>query len=478
MPKAQNPTTFARHFGVKPAALSKLGVLNPTLALDSLLFIDPLLLSHSQHPEMRSAARTFRSFFTNVIQLLQHSKAPNDVAWRNADRIFRFPEIPGTCLGYGANSIRGSAFGPKLRKQLLSTAHEIVSLGVVDPDLFLMLALFEKDFGPDRISDLTTNVILDDLLRFNARVLKRLGVPVEPFTVKGKAAALPVNPFAKSRTPVILVPHDVLRSLPIAVGWDGVESAAAANSALRARVNAHVSEIWTKKSKRDKKRLRDQVLVSKDAVKAVLEAIRSVPADAYSLEHDPEGRINWASTGSQAAASHPLTIPKPTDTSLASALTIVRTIVRQFRHLVEQNGLWKSLWHGRDALPEKYAQLLFFAIAYGYCHANNLDLSPEVDSGNGQVDFKFSKGFEDRVLVEIKLSNHNKVVPGYTSQLEAYKAAEQTLRAVYLVIDVGRMGTKAQRLRQLRNAAAARKEPASDLEFVDAKQRASASKRK
>jgi hypothetical protein len=43
MPKARNPTTFSRWFKVTPKALDKLGVLDPTLAIDTRLFIDPLL---------------------------------------------------------------------------------------------------------------------------------------------------------------------------------------------------------------------------------------------------------------------------------------------------------------------------------------------------------------------------------------------------------------------------------------------------
>jgi hypothetical protein len=145
--------------------------------------------------------------------------------------------------------------------------------------------------------------------------------------------------------------------------------------------------------------------------------------------------------------------------------------------LIEQNGLNDSLWHKGKPLVERYSQLLFFAVAYSYCKANNLDISPEVDSGNGQVDFKFSGGFKQRVLVEVKLSNHGKVVPGYALQLEAYKAAEETTRAIYLVIDVGKIGTKAKRLIGLRNEAAARGDPISDIEFVDAKPKPPASKR-
>ncbi len=127
---------------------------------------------------------------------------------------------------------------------------------------------------------------------------------------------------------------------------------------------------------------------------------------------------------------------------------------------------------------ESTAQRLFFAVAYSYCKANNIDVSPEIDTGTGKVDFKFSSGFEARTLVEVKLSTNARLVHGYEVQLETYKASEETRSAIYLVIDVGSMGKKEERLLKLRrDAAASGDEPLSDLEFVNGIIKPSASKR-
>lgn len=109
--------------------------------------------------------------------------------------------------------------------------------------------------------------------------------------------------------------------------------------------------------------------------------------------------------------------------------------------------------------------------------ANNIDISPEIDTGNGKIDFKFAVSFNERVLVEVKLSTNSNVVSGYTTQLEIYKASQQTMRAIYLLIDVGSMGKKDKRLIDIRNEAAKLGNPLSELEFVDGTIKASASKR-
>lgn len=213
---------FSEHFGIDPAALEELGVLDPTLNVDTNLFIDPLLLAHSAHDEMRKGATaTYEAHFGKVIRLLTASKRVEDPAWKAAEKLLRFPEVKGTCLGYGAESVSGSGSGADATASYISTAREIVTIGVDDPDLFVAMALFEDGVGPDRISDMTTNVILPDLLAFNEKVLKALGVTTEEFKIRLKngleyVTKLPVNPCVEKRTPVILVPRDILRELPMA----------------------------------------------------------------------------------------------------------------------------------------------------------------------------------------------------------------------------------------------------------------------
>jgi hypothetical protein len=115
-------------------------------------------------------------------------------------------------------------------------------------------------------------------------------------------------------------------------------------------------------------------------------------------------------------------------------------------------------------------------VAYSYCKANNLDVTPEADAGNGPVDFKFSSGFNTRVLVEIKLST-NSLLHGYEKQLEIYKKADDTDHGIYLVVDVGGIGQKYAEVQRSRLAAIERGETTSKIFLVDGNRRASASKR-
>lgn len=475
MAKARNPITLSREFGIDQKVLARLGVLDATLAIDTKLFIDPLLLSRSKHAEFsKDAVQQYNSHFDTIIRLLANSRSEGDPAWKAAEKKLAFPEISGTCLGYGAGSIHGSGFGPKLTNRVLHVAAQIVEIGVRDSDLFSAMALFESDIGPDRISDMTTNIIISALSAFNARILGELGLKGKTFPI-GKFL---VNPHEEKRTPIILIPTDILRKLPIAHDWDSIADAARRNEELRTRINKHVASIWTKKTKRDKVRLKTQALANKEAFETLLKAIKSAPAQPYDITSDPEGVITWATKGEQYAEKFPLKFKKKSTNTLDGVFVIVKEIVEQFRHLIENNGLNKELYQtNKSPRHESTSQRLFFAVAYAYCRANNVDISPEIDTGSGKIDFKFSIGFNARVLVEIKLSTNPKAVTGYQTQLEVYKAAEETMKAIYLVIDVGKMGSKEKILTKLRNEARKRNEPLSDLEFVDGTIKPTASKR-
>jgi hypothetical protein len=97
--------------------------------------------------------------------------------------------------------------------------------------------------------------------------------------------------------------------------------------------------------------------------------------------------------------------------------------------------------------------------------------------GGGPIDFKFSSGYQARVLVEMKRSG-GAVVHGYEKQLEFYKTASQTEFAVFAIIDYGDLGNKLYEIRRIRDERLKNGERASEIAVIDATRKASASKRK
>lgn len=93
------------------------------------------------------------------------------------------------------------------------------------------------------------------------------------------------------------------------------------------------------------------------------------------------------------------------------------------------------------------------------------------------VDFKLSQGFEQKVLVEVKLSSNPKLLHGYEKQLEIYKKGDDTERAFFVIVDIGHIGDKYQKVQQARIATEKEGKKVSKIIHIDAQQKDSASKR-
>ncbi|WP_196488931.1 hypothetical protein [Burkholderia cepacia] len=207
------------------------------------------------------------------------------------------------------------------------------------------------------------------------------------------------------------------------------------------------------------------------------EGIAEVLRRITQLEHAIEGYHNDVSgvVETYVRQTANLQLQRPLDA--ISLFRTVQVIVAKFQDLVEKNGLWKELWHGADARGEKSLQRLFYTFAHSFCEAHDLDLTPEADAGNGPVDFKLSVGARAKVLVELKLSTNPQVVHGYRTQLEIYKNADATRYAIYVLVDVGSLGEKLQKLESLRNEAIQQGRIASDVVYIDGRKKLSASRR-
>jgi hypothetical protein len=446
------PLLFHAAYGVTEAQLNKLGVFNPTLNVDTLLFPDPLLLEDSSHREMKAAKATFEGYFDRVRRLVAGSKSNTDAPAKAAKALLRFPEIQGTCLGYGKDGIAGSGAGNDMAEQLFKTASEIIGLGIDDPDLFLAMGLFEDNFGPDMIGDMFTNVVFDHIAAFNKRIYKALGLRTEQFEIKlnsGKRLngdfVLNVS-FPAGRIPVILLPKDVLRDLPVAVDWRGVQEASETNREFRRGLNRSVAHLWSKKTLESKEKLRAWALSGRDAFGDLLDMVHGHDGKPYDFAGDKLGELVWRSVGQEIVSKYPLNIRPAATASAAELIRITEEILSQFCNLIEKRDLWRELYHNGKPRLEKSAQRIFYAVAVAYCAANGIDITPEADTGRGPVDFKFSTGFDRRVLVEIKLSTNSNLVKGFTKQLEVYNEAEAPIAGYYLVIDVGRLKAKKKSL--------------------------------
>lgn len=476
MARIQNPTLFSTYFSIKPEALAEAGLIDPFLDVDVPLFIDPVLLEKSSNERIKIGAfNRFRDHFKIMIRMLAISKTENDAAWKAARRQLNLQEPPENGLGYGGSGRSGSSRPDEIRETILRTTKEIITLGADDPEMISLMGFFEENVGPDTISDMTTTVIMDDLAAITEEFCLKNKIKVYDFDF-GELFKLPkFNTNKNKAVPIVLVPKDIVRDLPIARDWSDIERAAMENARIRDRVNRYLGGIVEPTIADRKYALRKAALHSSEDFRYFLSSVKenvsfydeTTDSLAYYKLKDilSNGGFELKNSNIYDLKSGP-----------EEVLRVVMDTIAQFKHHVENGNLWEELWIGDKPKKERASQLIYYAIADSFCKANNLDISPEANMGGGPIDFKFSMGYNARVLVEMKRSGGT-VVHGYEKQLEFYKSASRSDYGVFVVVNFGDLGGKLAEITKIREWRISMGQRASDIVVIDASKKMSASKR-
>lgn len=467
--------SFADYYGIDPKVFEKTGALDPILEVDTRLFIDPVFLKLTKVPELSGSYEKVLRYFVGVLKVIRNIKAVDDRLWRQADLMLTFPEIKGLCIGYATKGTSGSGMGPAIRHKLLDSITQIVSAGVDDPVIFEIVGAFEDDVGPDRISDMVAKIIIDDLIAFTQRVCRDCKIPMVNIAVsKGISKQdLPINPV--TNLPVILVPKELLNDLPVADSYSDIQYIASRNAEIRDALNNIIGTSWRDATIADRKEATRRTFIHRpDVLVEILNAYRNAAPDRYDFNDDRSGEVIWYRAANEIAQTMALKLELSKTPDANEIESVALTICNHFKRLIENNQLCDLLYDkGGNRKHESAAQLLFFGIADAYCSANDLDLSPESDSGRGPVDFKFSRGYKGRVLVEVKLTSNPKLEQGFTKQLPIYQDAENAPKGIYLVIDNG--GATEARLKRFHETIRDAGPNAPKVIWVDGVQRPSAS---
>lgn len=415
---------------VSKEELEKEGVFNSVIGLDTQLFLDPHLLKGTKLLEFKDSREKIKRYYEKIITLIVAHRKSGDMAWKEALRRLTFKEVQGVFMGYGVHGGDGNAIGRVLAKRLLCSAIEIVEMGIKEPEIFELIGFFEEGFGADRLSDMTISVIQKDIYKYTQNLVNQFGVnKIIEIKYEDEKFKMPRDP--RKNGALILLPKVLLRDLPVALGWEGIDYVVSTNQELRDRINKLIGYTWKKISKR---LLREYFLTDKKIIETLIEAYRNSKASHYDYVNDPKGVVFPYPVGTQYAALNPIDLAISNYT-IANVKKVVSSIIQQFKKLIEFNGLNKLLYtqEGKPR-PERSAQVLFYGVADRYCKENDLDISSEPDAGNGPVDFKFSKGYSSRILVEMKLSSNPRLIHGFQKQLPTYQKSESTPVSYYVVI--------------------------------------------
>ncbi|MFA5427354.1 MAG: hypothetical protein WC279_04005 [Sulfurimonas sp.] len=461
---------YNEYFGIKSTSFKKHDVFNGFVNRDALYYMLPYEFENIQIDEFKNSYEKYKQYFSNIITILDQSNG-DDIFYRKAEKKFQFHELGHIGLGYSITGKNGSGIGKIFASKLTQTAFQFVKAGIKNPEIFLMVGLIEEKIGPDRISDMTAWILQEDFLLYTQRVSLELKLKTKKFTYSSTVYNLPFNP---NNEPIIFCPRSVLTDLPVAFDADDIDRVCIHNSSLRDRVNEVIGQVFDKQTRAFIKRnFKNLILNNPSIIEETIKTYKDKGKN-YDFDNDPKGDFIWKEIASDVVQNNSLTLIKQ-----SRPIDIVNAICDKYQDLIENNGMWK-FFHNSDGThkQESFAQMLFFAIAHSYCETNNLDISPETNSGNGPIDFKISQGFNDKINIEMKLSTNTKLLHGYKSQLAIYNKAEKTNQSKFVIVQLyDKDSAKIEKVYEYKRQNETLDNKLPDIVVIDATKRESASKR-
>ena len=105
--------------------------------------------------------------------------------------------------------------------------------------------------------------------------------------------------------------------------------------------------------------------------------------------------------------------------------------VHFLKHVIEdQDGYRLFYSDGKPIKREADLQVIYRLVWFG----TPLDVNREVNNGRGPVDYKVSYGANNSTLVEFKLASNSKLKNNLAKQVEIYKAASDSRRAIKVIM--------------------------------------------
>lgn len=410
-----------------------IGIFDPVINRDSAFYINILRLKQALTPEFQGSYMRINKFFDEIATLLDNAdeKSREDKCFNTAFQKFKFPGVKGINLGFSKG--RGDAgFGPELRMRSVSDAFVIIKKGCKSPELFHMLALFEDDIGPDRLSDMIATIILPDIVAYTKRIQEELGINEKNYPEEIFTKGILYNKFRKC--PVYLLPEEILHKLPIAKSWEDVESVIDDNRIIRQEINTEVGDEWKRWASSNRKDyLKRRIFMDTEICERVLNEYKKEQLDKIELDFDFEYFITkfWQRIKKDFPFNQ-----NDDDPECVNSLNGARGIIDVFKDWIENNRGWDEILNIDSRKREKSVQRLIHLSAKYYIAYHNLDLSCEPNEGPGPVDFKVSRG-KDKTVVELKLSSNADYLHGYEEQIERYAKSEKTDNMIYVLVDTG-----------------------------------------
>jgi len=446
---------FSDFFNIEPSILKEYGAFNISLINDLPLFIDPFLLFGSDKKE-------YRELHDSILKYLTFLKGKSEMGITDFSQIrswYLFPEVKQNWFGYSKVGNGGSGLGRKFGEAFSTSMHIVFDdLGkeVVTQSSHLEKAgLFQIGVGKDNISDFTTNLIKEFLLKYTEKFAKKY---IDPSLIKKvkvdkvyfdyhferwmpKIFELPFifNDF------IVLTPRDILTKDDNWINSNDLRGDftqicnSIPNKQLKHEIFNYYFKVLPKPPKNKKNTQKEISLAIHNTIKKYPEIIKYY---VKLKEENKNGAKNISKQKveqietifiKQIAEFVKILLNETEFYSIKPYSSYEEAMKRvQFlKNVIENNDGYRLFYVNHQPIKREEDLQIIYRLTW---FASDFDINRETNNGRGPVDYAISKGAKDKTLIEFKLASNSKIKQNLAKQVEIYEKANNTKKSIKVIL--------------------------------------------
>ncbi len=444
---------FSDFFNVSEELIKEYGAVNISLINDLPLFIDPFLLFNSDNFELRAIHNEMISYLKFLQLQSEKYRLPSSgmlSAW------YTFSEVRQTWLGFSlhGNSGRGlgNDFAINLHKSLSTYFKTFGQETLTQTSHMEKLCLLSPKVGRDKISDFTTTFSLKYLLHYTEKFArehleqskcKRFIVPRVYFDYRSmtwvsREYYLP----SFNNDYVLLTPKCILTRDDTFINrndlLDNLRTIAPSvdDSTIRFELENYLNSVFDsgdKKLNRKEKDRATEILLHThpEIIDYYLKYKEDHEKEATSISKEQVEEVELLFHKNVCDLVRQLKRNTDFYNLVPDAYDAAYQRVLYLKYVIENQDGYRSLYvKGTPILNEKSLHIMYRLTWFG----TSFDVNSEVNNGRGPVDYKVSSGKKNSTLVEFKLASNSKLKQNLEKQVDIYKKASETDRAIKVIL--------------------------------------------
>ena len=204
-------------------AISNEDCFDPILVSDTELFVDPFSVFDEREGVFANSFERIISFFNEAFKLAAQTPERKGLLYKKLESMMTFPEVNEIGLGYSSSN-DGAGASIWFRNQIIESLYKSIARGMDSLRHFEEIGIFERGIGCDRISDITCNILKEEIISYTQEICRKLNIPMVRIKMRhirfdyyhlrwvDGEVELPFNKHKKRG--VLLIPRRFLNDLP------------------------------------------------------------------------------------------------------------------------------------------------------------------------------------------------------------------------------------------------------------------------